>query len=303
MTINNPVQHGFTHEVIKNSLATFRGLVYWCMCDEIGESGTYHTHVYFYSQNAILFTTVQQRFYGAHIELVKGSHKDNRDYIRKEGKWTNDAKHETNLPETFEESGELPPERSKRETVSEEILEMVKDGVSNGEIILQHPGAMNRIQHIEAARQALREDEYRNKWRELYTVYLWGDTGVGKTRGIMEHYGYDKVYRVTDYSHPFDDYRGESVILFEEFRSSLPISDMLKYLDGYPVMLPCRFHNKVACFTDAFIVSNISLEKQYPNIQVEEPETYAAFLRRIHREWKLSADCADIPFKEDALLV
>ena len=69
----------------------------------------------------------------------------------------------------------------------------------------------------------------------------------------MELYGYENVYHVTNYDHPFDDYRGQNVILFDEFRSSLPVADMLKYLDGYPLMLPCRYSNKVACYTKSAI--------------------------------------------------
>lgn len=158
LTFNNPVEHGFTHEVIKTTLASFPGMQYWCMCDEIGEQGTPHTHLYLYSPNAILFSTLQQRFLGAHIEAAKGSHRENRDYIRKEGRWLDDAKHETNLPETFEESGALPIERDKRESVSSEILSLIQSGSSNAEILVQYPSAMNRLQHVEVARQTLLEE-------------------------------------------------------------------------------------------------------------------------------------------------
>lgn len=228
LTFNNPVEHGFTHEVIKTTLASFPGMQYWCMCDEIGEQGTPHTHLYLYSPNAILFSTLQQRFLGAHIEAAKGSHRENRDYICKEGRWLDDAKHETNLPETFEESGALPIERDKRESISSEILSLIQSGSSNAEILVQYPSAMNRLQHIEAARQTLLEECYSNQWRDLEVTYLWGKTGVGKTRSIMEKYGYSRVYRVTNYDHPFDDYKGQDVILFEEFRSSLPIQDFFR---------------------------------------------------------------------------
>ena len=297
LTFNNPVAHGFTHEVIKTTLVSFPGMQYWCMCDEIGEQGTPHTHLYLYSPNAILFSTLQQRFMGAHIEAAKGNHRENRDYIRKEGRWLDDAKHETNLPETFEESGPLPAERDKRESVSSEILELVQSGASNAAILVQHPAAMNHLQHIEAARQTLLEERYCNQWRDLEVTYLWGPTGVGKTRGIMEKYGYSNVYRVTNYDHPFDDYKGQDVILFEEFRSSLPIQDMLKYLDGYPLMLPCRYSNKAACFTKVYLVSNIPLSAQYPNVQVSEPETYRAFCRRINQgDYELLPDTGDEPF-------
>lgn len=297
LTFNNPVEHGFTHEVIKTTLASFPGMQYWCMCDEIGEQGTPHTHLYLYSPNAILFSTLQQRFMGAHIEAAKGSHRENRDYIRKEGRWLDDAKHETNLPETFEESDALPIERDKRESISSEILSLIQSGSSNAEILVQYPSAMNRLQHIEAARQTLLEECYSNQWRDLEVTYLWGKTGVGKNRSIMEKYGYSRVYRVTNYDHPFDDYKGQDVILFEEFRSSLPIQDMLKYLDGYPLMLPCRYSNKAACFTKVYLVSNIPLSAQYPNVQVSEPETYRAFCRRINQgDYELLPDTGDEPF-------
>ena len=297
LTFNNPVEHGFTHEVIKTTLASFPGMQYWCMCDEIGEQGTPHTHLYLYSPNAILFSTLQPRFLGAHIEAAKGSHRENRDYIRKEGRWLDDAKHETNLPETFEESGALPIERDKRESVSSEILSLIQSGSSNAEILVQYPSAMNRLQHVEAARQTLLEERYSNQWRDLEVTYLWGKTGIGKTRSIMEKYGYSRVYRVTNYDHPFDDYKGQDVILFEEFRSSLPIQDMLKYLDGYPLMLPCRYSNKAACFTKVYLVSNIPLSAQYPNVQVSEPETYRAFCRRINQgDYELLPDTGDEPF-------
>ena len=113
----------------------------------------------------------------------------------------------------------------------------------------------------------------------------------------MEQYGYSNVYRVTDYAHPFDGYKGQDVLIFEEFRSSLPIKDMLVYLDGYPVALPCRYANKEACFTKVYILTNIPLEKQYCNIQREEPETWDAFCRRIHhvRCIKLKESFVPIP--------
>lgn len=223
-----------------------------------------------------------KRFYGAHIEPVHGTHQENRDYIRKEGKWSDDQKHETNLPETFEERGEMPPDRVAGKTDSEIIYEMVKDGASNFDILESFPSAMNRLDKIERARQTLLQEKQKNLFRQLEVSYIYGDTGVGKTRNVMEQYGYQNVYRVTNYQHPFDGYKGQDVIVFEEFRSSLPAKEMLNYLDGYPLELPCRYSDRQACYTKVFLITNIPIDKQYPNVQVEEPETYQAFLRRIH---------------------
>lgn len=295
LTINNPIDNGYSHERLRTILSEFSGVQYWCLCDEVGEQGTPHTHIYVVFKNCVMFVTMHKRFYGVHIDQANGTNKENRDYVRKEGKWLDDVKHETNLSDTFEEYGELPPDRTKQETQAERIMQMIRDGKTDAEILEEYPTAYSKLAHIEKSRQTLLAERYKNEWRKLNVTYLWGDTAVGKTRSVMDEYGYSQVYRVTDYSHPFDSYKGQDVIVFEEFRSSLAISDMLNYLDGYPVELPSRYANKVACFTKVYIISNISLEQQYRNIQADNPETWAAFRRRIHHVNLMTSHFALLP--------
>ena len=57
---------------------------------------------------------------------------------------------------------------------------------------------------------------------------------------------------------------------------------MLNYLDIYPLMLPARFNDKVACYDTVYITSNISLGEQYSEVQHYKPETWKAFIRRIN---------------------
>ena len=47
LTVNNPSEKGYSHEFIKKALNELK-VAYWCMSDETGESGTYHTHIYMY---------------------------------------------------------------------------------------------------------------------------------------------------------------------------------------------------------------------------------------------------------------
>jgi len=70
-------------------------------------------------------------------------------------------------------------------------------------------------------------------------------------------------------------------LVFDEFRSLFKIADMLHFLDGHPMDLPCRYHDKVACYTTVYIISNIPLNKQYTNVQIDEPSTWQALMRRI----------------------
>lgn len=282
LTINNPIEKGFTHDKIKEILSEFSSLVYWCMSDEVGESGTFHTHVYFYLDSASRFFTVKNRFAEAHIEMVNGTSLENRDYVFKQGKWLDDKKKETNIEDSHEEYGECPLERPGKRSDLTNLYEMIREGKSNFEIIEENPKYMLHLDKIEKTRQTILESEFKNTFRKMRVEYVCGVTGAGKTRGVMEKYGYDKVFRITDYLHPWDGYKGQDVVVFEEFKSSLRIQDMLNYLDGYPLELPSRYANKVACYTKVFILSNVLLEDQYRFVQQEDPGVWEAFLRRVH---------------------
>lgn len=284
VTVNNPADKGLDHDAIKKALEEFKSLVYWCMGDEIGlDTHTPHTHLFMVLKSPAKFSTVKKRFPEAHIEAARGSIAENRAYVEKTGKWSEDEKADTRVPDTFEEWGEIPeePGQGARSDIAE-LYSKIKAGMSNAEIMAANPDSAKHIHLMDKIRQDILEALYREQWRDVEVTYIFGPTATGKTRGDMEAHGYSSVYRVTDYSHPFDRYAQEPVLCLDEFRSSLLIGDMLDYLDGYPLALPARYANRQACYERVYIISNIDLREQYPNVQINEPATWKAFLRRIH---------------------
>lgn len=283
LTLNNPGED-WSHENIRLALESL-SLKYWALADEIGQQEqTPHTHIFLVAKtSAIRFSTIKKLFPTAHIDAAQGSSEENRAYVQKSGKWETSEKSETSIPGTFEEWGELPIERQGERTDLAILYELIKAGFSNYEILEQNPDYLLNLERIERARQAIREQEFRDTFRNLEVTYVWGKTGTGKTRSVMEHFGYSGVCRVTDYSHPFDSYSGEDVLLLDEYSSNFKIRELLNYLDGYPLTLPCRYTNRVACYTKVYIISNLSLSKQYRETQLDSPETFSALLRRIHR--------------------
>lgn len=209
---------------------------------------------------------------------------------------------ETNISETFEEYGTMPLDTvDKNKTVSADIVEMIKNGCSDTEILERYPSCFNKLKSIESTRQIILSQKHSEMFRKVEVTYIYGDTGTGKTRYVMDTHGYKNVYKITDYTHPFDNYKCEDIILFDEFRSSLTLKDMLQYLDGYPLSLPARYENKTACFTKVYIVSNISLNQQYRNIQAEEPESWNAFVRRIKNIMEFSYTNNGLPFSNEEI--
>ena len=284
LTINNPGTD-WNHDKIREVLGGMQ-LKYWCMADEQGlEEQTPHTHIYFVAgKSAIRFSTVKGHFPTAHIEPAQADSEECRAYVQKSGKWAEDEKADTAIPGTFEEWGELPEERPGHRSDLARACELLESGASIMDIIRDNPDMMRYRSHLEQTRQDLIAEAYRATFRMLEVTYIQGATEMGKTRHVMDKYGYENVCQITSYQHGcFDKYQSEDVLILDEFAHSFKVQDMNNYLDGYPLMLPCRYANKVACYTKVYIISNIPLELQFPAVRAENPAIWNAFIRRVRR--------------------
>lgn len=283
LTLNDPLAKGYSHQHIFNIFHNnFKTMVYICMSDEKGT--LFHTHIFVVFSSRVRFSMIKRYFPEAHIEKCNGSISDNISYINKTGKWEHDEKHGTKIEGSFEEYGTRPPDsRGKRHDMSE-LYQMILDDMTNAEILAVNQDYILQIEKIDKVRTTVLTEKFKNTVRlDMEVIYISGHTGTGKTRGVLEKHNYTDVYRVTDYKNPFDGYRCQPVIAFDEFRSSLKLKDMLLYCDIYPLELPSRYSNKFACYSKVYIISNWRLERQYSEAQREDTESWLAFLRRIHK--------------------
>lgn len=210
---------------------------------------------------------------------------------------------ETKVADTFLEYGVLPTEAEEKAPKMYQLMLDIQDGLTTEEIIRDNPSFGFRDREIDALRARLMSEKYRTEERDVRVYYLYGDTGTGKTRSIMDKHPAHEVCRITNYGGRngirFDAYQTQPVLVFEEFHSQIPIGDMLNYLDRYPLNLPARYADKVACYTTVYITSNAPLEQQYPDVQLHEPETWEAFLRRIHmvKEYRKGRPAKEVKFE------
>ena len=284
ITINHPIEHGYNHEHIREIINKhFKTVIYFCMADE--EGSCYHTHIFIVFSSRVRFSMVKKYFPDAHIEACKGSVSDNVSYVKKSGKWElNDDKQEKKIEGTFEEVGSQPPDSRGRRMDMSELYQMIYAGMTNAEILATNQDFILQLDKLDKIRTTILSERFKSTVRlDLQVIYICGHTGTGKTRGVLEDNGFEKVYRVVDYQHPFDGYRCEPVICFDEFYSSLSLRQMLLYCDIYPIELPSRYANKYACYNKVYIVSNWGLERQYESQQIFDIETWKAFLRRIKK--------------------
>ena len=284
LTIQHPLDHGYTHEMIRDILQSMK-VSYYCMADEIATTGTIHTHVFLFRKTAIRLKTIQRKFPGVHYDFCYGTCAENRDYVAKTGKYAGTSKAETSVVGTFEEFGEMLSEKQELAPQSADVIEAIDEGRSTEEIIRSNPKHLFRTNEINTLRETLLNGKYLNTERDIRVMYIFGPTGAGKTRYIFDRHAMKDICRVTNYGNAggirFDNYHGQPVLVFEEFHSQISVADMLNYLDRYPLILPARYNDRTACYTQVYITSNVPLKAQYLNIQYDKPEVWRAFLRRI----------------------
>jgi hypothetical protein len=249
-----------------------------------------HCHIVIQNDTQIRFDTLKNLIPYGDIEKQRGTNQECYEYclhIDEKSKETEKDTYDDSCIKTNIEDIELWKSLGNKLGDRNDLIAIVEDlknGASSVDIRDNYPSQYVRYNtNIQKVKEEVVKEEFSKVFRKLEVTYIYGSTGVGKTRYVMEKFGYDKVYRISSYGRgAFDGYSGQDVILFDEFRSSIPIASMLMYLDGYPVSLPCRYMDKQAQYTKVYIVSNIPLSSQYEDTQKLENETYLAFCRRIN---------------------
>ena len=177
-----------------------------------------------------------------------------------------------------------PGERTDIQTIKDKVL---KEGMTYDDLLLSDDtGNVARyrmlIKDLESAKQ--RQLLKTRKWRNVTVNYLHGKTGIGKSRYVVDQYSAEELYRATDYSHLWDMYEGQPVLVLEEFTGQPSIESMLMWLDGYTVQLPARYENKISNYTTVWVLSNLDFNELYRDVPGEQR---AAFARRFSHFYTL----------------
>lgn len=268
----DPHPGGYKLEEVEEILSSYR----WVgQKEQGGKTGYTHFQVYVENKNPIKFSTLQSKLPRCHFEKRQGSKIQAWDYCTKE---------ESRVSGPY---GNLDRDELEKGTRNRgEILSDFRNQISSGEktlsdLIVEDQQVSQHIRYLERYEQEIRKNKAKQGFREIETHILYGEPGVGKTKRVYDLHGYDDVYSPTTYSHPFDAYNGENVLLLDEYVGQLEIEYLLKLLDGYPVQLAARYMDKWAAFTSVYVISNAPLEAMYPDIYRSHPRQWNALMRRV----------------------
>ena len=271
ITINNPIEHGFSHEQIINIMHTkFKNLVYWCMCDE--EGSCYHTHVYILLEKKKRWSAVQKAFSHCHIEAeTKGTPQECRAYIRKEGdKYSEKA--ETNYPDTFYEEGNIPKYIFTNDKVY--MLQQIEGLLDQGmtpEQIMQESIVFRQYETLIRKQFFSKRMAETPPLRDVKVIWHLGASGSGKsytyTKLCAEH-GQEEVFYASDYANNctalLDGYEAQKYLFIDEVKQdSFRYGYLLQLLQGYRTQIHARYNNVYSLWIQIDITSIFTPDEIY----------------------------------------
>lgn len=227
---------------------------------EQGEGGFIHYQIFFITQRKFSIRQVNENFAPiiGHWELTFS--KAAEDYVWKE---------ESRIGEQFE-FGERPFKRNSK-TDWEKVKSNAKSGNFDeipGDVYIKHYNNLCRI----------RTDHFQPIAMERSCTVLWGSTNTGKSHRAWQFAGTD-VYSKDPRSKFWDGYTNQKTVIIDEFRGTLDVTHLLRWLDKYPVNVEVKGSSKPLMATKYFITSNLHPRQWYPELDYE---TQAALFRRMN---------------------
>lgn len=204
-----------------DSWESLNNVTYMCVGREVGdEKKTPHLQGYVEFKNARRGSDLIKSLRGcAHWEVRLGSPKQASDYCKKDG--------------VFAETGTLS--RQGKRTDIDVIGDAIMSGESPKDVACDHPGTYIKFHK---GIHALKHASYEDRTDPPAVSWLWGKSGVGKTRGPYDTHK-PSVY-IKDGTKWWDGYEQQDAIIIDDFDGAWPFRDLLRLLDRYPYQGQCK---------------------------------------------------------------
>jgi len=235
------------------------GIAYLKGQRELGEGGFDHFQIFFISERKQSLSSICRLWEPivGHWELTRS--KAAEDYVWKEA---------TRIGEPFEYG--VRPIRRNSSVDWEKIKEEAKVGNLDevpADIFIRYYRTLQAI-----------ASDYCEPIAIIRTcVVYWGATGSGKSMRAWEEGG-DNAYPKDPRSKFWCGYKGQVVVIIDEFRGGIDIAHLLRWLDRYPVNVEIKGSSRPLLANRFIITSNIHPNEWYAAL---DSSTLEALIRRL----------------------
>lgn len=247
------------------------GYQYLCYAPETcPDTGRFHWQAYVHYKNARYLQAMWNKIPDCHIETAKGTAEENRTYVF--GPYDKNGKHKDKNPEAVED-GEFPKQGKRNDL--KEFHQAIKDGKRGRELCEEHLEVRAKYPRLEKTLVFEEDEEYVHEYYEMggtIEVHVrWGEPGVGKTKYVLDKHGSRNVYCPKikkDGQMWWNGYRGQPVILINEFNGQIAWEEFLELIDRYPVLLEVKGDMAWRKCTHIYITSNFHPDSWYGGIKM-----------------------------------
>lgn len=205
-----------------------------------------------------------------HAQVSKGTAQQNIDYCSKDGK--------------IEQFGTANLKGQGARTDIYALYEYLKEGKSVTDALEEgaHIGAIARHPKFANMVEMVFTPD-RTEMTELY-IY-WGPTHTGKSHTAFEEAKLmGPVYHKPAACKWWDGYNGQPCVILEDFRGEIPLAQMLRLCDKYPMQVQTKGGFKKFNSKRIYITSNTDVDDWFNQQQKGYDASIAAFKRRITKK-------------------
>ncbi len=248
-------------------------MIYLVYQEEVSESGTHHFQGYceFTTRNRLLKCKELLGGVEVHIEARRGTQQQAIDYSKKD---------DTRVDGPYEFG---TPRAQGRRVDLEAFKDEVKAGKRKRDLVDDHYHIIARYPKFYDTLTMMNRP---SRTQDLYVTLLYGATGLGKTRSVMDRFSDDSDFYVAPLNNGtmwYDSYDGHKRVLLDDFggaSSHISLCSLLRLLDRYPVLVPTK-GGHTWWLPDAIFVTTNLLPKDWYKWE-NRGEQYKALARRFH---------------------
>lgn len=236
--------------------------LYMVVGKEVGESGTPHLQGYVEFQNGKRLSSLKKINNRIHWEARMGTQTEAINYCMKE--------------KNFEEFGTKKNQgkRNDLNALKDEIMAGKRvDTIAEEEPVVYHQygRALEKLEDI-ALRKQFRTEMTKGYW-------YWGETGVGKSHKAFENFSPETHYLWPNDKGWWDGYRGQEVVIFNDFRGEVTYNALLQLVDKWPYQVPRRGREPMPFVSKTVIITS-SLPPEQVFHRRQDEDSLEQLLRR-----------------------